>query len=195
MYSANLIRTTHLTGTSTDIGLFLGQVLRGNFTNAWKLGVLTSLAISFWLGSFVSFFAVLEFRGHALIFNAGLFFLIGILSIIYVVVVQNVTFWQAALGTWHWQKALDALNITIHSKNEGHNSKVHFMEVFDRMDVDRDGIIDSDELYLGLKASGMPISKKGSQALINAADGNCNGMITREEWKRLVLRSRGDETL
>jgi uncharacterized membrane protein YoaK (UPF0700 family) len=30
MYSANLIRTTHLTGTTTDIGLLLGQYFRGN---------------------------------------------------------------------------------------------------------------------------------------------------------------------
>ncbi len=30
MYSANLLRTSHLTGTTTDIGLFLGMALRGN---------------------------------------------------------------------------------------------------------------------------------------------------------------------
>ena len=32
-YSANLIRTSHLTGTSTDIGLIFGQMLRGNWKN------------------------------------------------------------------------------------------------------------------------------------------------------------------
>jgi hypothetical protein len=41
MYSANLIRTTHLTGTTTDIGLFFGQYVRvtrpacGNFKYWW----------------------------------------------------------------------------------------------------------------------------------------------------------------
>ena len=30
IYSANLLRTSHLTGTTTDIGLFLGMALRGN---------------------------------------------------------------------------------------------------------------------------------------------------------------------
>ena len=57
MYSANLIRTTHLTGTTTDIGLFIGMAVRGNRTNNWKLYILMSLATAFWIGSLVGFYA------------------------------------------------------------------------------------------------------------------------------------------
>ena len=39
-YTANLIRTSHHTGTSTDIGLIFGQMLRSNWKNYWKFKVL-----------------------------------------------------------------------------------------------------------------------------------------------------------
>ena len=41
-FSANLIRSSHLSGTTTDIGLIIGQKLRGTHTNTWKLRVLIS---------------------------------------------------------------------------------------------------------------------------------------------------------
>uniref|UniRef100_A0A6U0ENB9 EF-hand domain-containing protein n=1 Tax=Helicotheca tamesis TaxID=374047 RepID=A0A6U0ENB9_9STRA len=196
MYSANLIRTTHLTGTSTDIGLFLGQLLRGNFANTWKLGVLTSLAISFWLGSFTSFYAVMRYRGYALIFNACLFFLIGVMSIVWVKYVQHVSFWRAASGMWHWQKALNALNVTISERHKATKSYKHdFMEVFDQMDVNRTGSLGAEELYLALKASGMRITKKGAKALIDSADGDGDGKISKEEWMRVVLETQSSTVM
>jgi uncharacterized membrane protein YoaK (UPF0700 family) len=56
LYSANLLRTTHLTGTTTDIGLLIGASLRGNRVNEWKLWILIGLAVSFWTGSLVGFY-------------------------------------------------------------------------------------------------------------------------------------------
>mmetsp|Transcript_12493 Transcript_12493/g.17209 ORF Transcript_12493/g.17209 Transcript_12493/m.17209 type:complete len:478 (-) Transcript_12493:207-1640(-) len=190
MYSANLIRTTHLTGTSTDIGLFLGQMLRGNFANAWKLGVLASLAISFWLGSYVSFFAVTRFRGYALIFNACLFFIIGIWCIIFVKLVQNVSFWRAATGMWHWQKALDALNVS--GEKEIDESRDDFMEVFKKIDFNNDGCLEADDLYVALKESGMQVTKKGAMALVDAGDFDGDGKLSRDDWAQIVQQSSID---
>jgi hypothetical protein len=73
MYSANLIRTTHLTRTTTDIGLFIGQWVRGNHTNNWKLYILSGLAASFWIGSYIGFEASKFKRKYSLIFNTVFF--------------------------------------------------------------------------------------------------------------------------
>lgn len=77
-YSANLIRSTHLTGTTTDIGIILGQLLRGRRDNLWKLLVLVFLTLAFFLGSFSSYYAVQEWTHHTLFFNAALFLVIGV---------------------------------------------------------------------------------------------------------------------
>ena len=78
MYSANLIRTTHLTGTSTDIGLIIGQMLRGNWKNYWKFKVLVGLATFFWLGGFISFYSASWLMSWSLWFSAALFLMIGV---------------------------------------------------------------------------------------------------------------------
>lgn len=74
---ANLIRTTHLTGTSTDIGLIAGQMLRGHYKNAWKFKVLVGLASAFWFGGFVSFYSASALMSHSLWISAALFLTIG----------------------------------------------------------------------------------------------------------------------
>jgi len=53
-YSGSLIRTTHVTGTLTDIGLIMGQYTRGITENLWKLPVLLALVISFAIGGVLS---------------------------------------------------------------------------------------------------------------------------------------------
>ncbi|KAL3764452.1 hypothetical protein ACHAW5_000116 [Stephanodiscus triporus] len=100
MYTANLIRTSHLTGTSTDIGLILGQMLRGNWKNFWRLKVLVGLTSSFWVGGLISFYAATEFFHRALWFSAGLFFGIGMTHLAYVMLTQKVTLLQASFGKW-----------------------------------------------------------------------------------------------
>lgn len=48
------MRTTHVTGTTTDIGLFLGRRLVGNSDYMWKVQVLVCMYLSFFFGSFVA---------------------------------------------------------------------------------------------------------------------------------------------
>ena len=119
VYSANLLRTTHMTGTSTDIGLFLGQWMRGNKTNVWKLGVslhsgllcsvlydsacsqvLCLLALGFMLGSMVSYEGMQTFKSEALLFNACFFLVIGIGCTIYLMATYHINLWQATTGRY-----------------------------------------------------------------------------------------------
>jgi len=95
MYSANLLRTTHLTGTTTDIGLFIGQIVRGNCTNVWKLYILGGLAFSFWCGSLLGYYASSMFGRYSLVVNACFFFLVGIAIILYFIKEHNFTVWEA----------------------------------------------------------------------------------------------------
>jgi uncharacterized membrane protein YoaK (UPF0700 family) len=115
MYTANLIRTTHLTGTTTDIGLFIGQLIRGNTTNLWKLYILGGLATSFWLGSICGV-VVSDYIGRfALLVNAVVFFIFGFTIIIYFTLEHKFTLWEAIItGGTHFEKK--------NEKNEDINS-------------------------------------------------------------------------
>lgn len=53
-FSANLCRTSHFSGTTSDIGTLIGQLVRGNLESLPKLKVLCLLFASFWAGGFLS---------------------------------------------------------------------------------------------------------------------------------------------
>lgn len=53
----NILHTSHVTAASSDVGTYLGQILRGKVENVWKLKILGALIASFWTGGFVSMFA------------------------------------------------------------------------------------------------------------------------------------------
>lgn len=53
--TANLCRSAHFSGITSDIGTFLGQVLRGNKANLLKLKTFAILAACFWAGGYVSY--------------------------------------------------------------------------------------------------------------------------------------------
>ena len=51
------MRTTHFTGTTTDIGLLIGQIYPNNVKNAahfWKLKILTGLVVTWIVAGAVS---------------------------------------------------------------------------------------------------------------------------------------------
>mmetsp|Transcript_22051 Transcript_22051/g.33085 ORF Transcript_22051/g.33085 Transcript_22051/m.33085 type:complete len:402 (-) Transcript_22051:207-1412(-) len=183
MYSGNLIRSTHLTGTSTDIGLILGQMIRGNFANAWKCFILVSLATSFWLGGLISYFATREFESYSLIFNAVLFFAIGCGCILYLSIHNKISIWQAITGNWKWDAMLNAMQ----SKEGDEMDQEFLLGLFDRMDADGSGEIDEDELFEALKEAGLAgVTMKHVKFMMKAADDNGDGVISRDEWTALV---------
>jgi uncharacterized membrane protein YoaK (UPF0700 family) len=102
-----LIRSTHLTGTSTDIGIFIGQLLKGNVQNLWKLLLLIALSTSFWLGGFVSFYATSFFTHFSLLFNAGMFLLIGASLVLFIVVELHIPI-EAAITGKSWFNAFSS---------------------------------------------------------------------------------------
>ncbi|MGL5001118.1 MAG: YoaK family protein [Cetobacterium sp.] len=52
-YKGMVIRTTHMTGTVTDLGVVIGHCLRGNKENLWKLKYYSINIISFIIGAII----------------------------------------------------------------------------------------------------------------------------------------------
>ena len=82
------IRSTHLTGTWTDVGLLGGQLIgsaekRSDVAHWWKTKVLTSLILFFSAGTFVGTFAFRGLGAASLFFPASIILLIGTGALIY----------------------------------------------------------------------------------------------------------------
>ena len=82
-YSGNIMRTTHVTGTTTDMGLFLGRRVVGNTEYMWKFYVLVCLYSSFFLGSFLAGEAYPHVGKSKTWLNIVIFLFIGSLYVIY----------------------------------------------------------------------------------------------------------------
>ncbi|ACF14127.1 protein of unknown function DUF1275 [Chloroherpeton thalassium ATCC 35110] len=54
LYRGMIIRTTHVTGLITDLGILLGKALHGHKTDRWKFALDVSLVFGFLLGGFVA---------------------------------------------------------------------------------------------------------------------------------------------
>jgi uncharacterized membrane protein YoaK (UPF0700 family) len=82
-YSNNIIRTTHMTGSTTDIGIYIGHYINGNKEDIWKLKTLTISVFGFLIGSFIGTIAYQHFIHFALIFNIFISFICGIIHLTY----------------------------------------------------------------------------------------------------------------
>ena len=51
MFFGAFARTTHMTGTTTDLGIEIGKVLRGNTDNMWKIPFFITCIIIFIIGN------------------------------------------------------------------------------------------------------------------------------------------------
>jgi uncharacterized membrane protein YoaK (UPF0700 family) len=69
-YRGLILRTTHLTGLMTDLGVVVGMRIRGHSVPAWKIRVPAMLMLSFFLGGLVA--AYIHFSGYDSILIAGL---------------------------------------------------------------------------------------------------------------------------
>ena len=56
-YSGNAVRTTHLTGASTDMGIALGHILKGRHEEWWKVQMHGIAVVGFFIGGVLGFFA------------------------------------------------------------------------------------------------------------------------------------------
>jgi uncharacterized membrane protein YoaK (UPF0700 family) len=71
-YSGAIIRTTHVTGVFTDLGISLGHLLRGLPVDMLRLCVCFAVATTFLLGSAVGALLFERMREHALLIPAAL---------------------------------------------------------------------------------------------------------------------------
>jgi uncharacterized membrane protein YoaK (UPF0700 family) len=198
LYSANLIRSTHLTGASTDIGLFIGQLLRGNRTNLWKLLVLIALASSFWLGGIISFYATSQFAHYSLLFNAALFLLIGASLVFFLVHELHISVSAALMGTWMWKRVMNQVvekgmrTFTrggAHMASSDFYKSQHLSDYFDHINQEGDEVTEQ-ELLVALHAAGVKVSKESVKVLMRSADEDNNGSLSKDEWKKVARACR-----
>eukprot|EP01033_Poteriospumella_lacustris_P005170 gene5170-3689_t len=97
-YSGNVIRTTHMTGTATDVGLVLGRMVVGDWKEAWKLCILLPIFAAFFLGGLVSVFAFARLGNLSLLINVVVFFSIGLAYSFLVSLNLNIPLWKAFFG-------------------------------------------------------------------------------------------------
>ncbi len=93
-----------------------------------------------------------------------------------------VTVIAAAYGTKEWQRAKDALQ-----KPSG-NYEPDMMKLFDRIDTDQSGWIDSDELSSALDRVGVQVSRLSLESMARCADDILDGKISRAEWMHIGHR-------
>lgn len=84
-FSGAVIRTTHVTGILTDIGLVLGQAVFHHRTrkHLWKLKILCPLYMGFACGGLIGWFAYQICHVRALIFPCSLLAILGIAHLCY----------------------------------------------------------------------------------------------------------------
>ena len=82
-YSGAIIRTTHITGTMTDLGAMLGQRLRGHTIDNRKLGLYLLLSAGFMTGGLVGAYGFLHFRFNTLVLAIGITQLLALIYWVY----------------------------------------------------------------------------------------------------------------
>ena len=97
-YSGSLIRSTHMTGTITDIGLICGQYTRGVTKDLWKLPVLLTLVLSFFIGGVL---AVLDEGNKLSLLAAAIFYAILAVCVqFFIAKVRGIGLLSVMLGRW-----------------------------------------------------------------------------------------------
>jgi hypothetical protein len=183
-FSANLIRSSHLSGTTTDIGLIIGQKLRGTHTNTWKLQVLILLTLSFFLGGIVAFPASKYWGFHAIIVNVSVFTVIGIAACYDIVKQYGISTQEFLFGTqYKWEKVLQGLDIT---------TDAHILELIEKINFTKDDIITEEGLDTFFKQAGLHVNRKYLNILIADADTDGDGFLSKKEMFVVLQKTRFD---
>jgi len=83
-YSGNILRTTHISGSVTDMGLIIGRIFHGEKTNRWKIIINVVLVTSFFIGVCVASYTQDLLLDYQLFVNVVLFGLIGLCFTVFV---------------------------------------------------------------------------------------------------------------
>lgn len=103
-FSGAVIRTTHVTGILTDIGLILGQATFYPRTrkHLWKLKVLLPLYIAFCIGGFIGWFAYNILFIQAILVPCAVAGLLGIAHICYCKII--LMYKSQHVSKKHWKR-------------------------------------------------------------------------------------------
>lgn len=82
-YSSNIIRTTHLTGTTTDLGITIAHILKGRKDELWKLSIQMISIASFFCGGILGSYAFHRWNHYALFMNVIFSMSCGLIHIYY----------------------------------------------------------------------------------------------------------------
>jgi uncharacterized membrane protein YoaK (UPF0700 family) len=77
-YSNNIIRTTHLTGTTTDFGVTIGHIIKGRINEIDKLVLQLISIICFFCGGIFGTLAFYKYNHYALFFSSITSLIVGI---------------------------------------------------------------------------------------------------------------------
>jgi hypothetical protein len=83
-FSGNAVRTTHLTGASTDLGIAMGHILKGRQGEWWKVKLHGVAVLGFFVGGILGFFTYRRFRHSALLFNIGITTTLAVAHTLYI---------------------------------------------------------------------------------------------------------------
>lgn len=83
-YSKNLVRSTHMTGCTTDFGLIMGHALIGKDEETWKLPLLGCSIFTFFIGGIVGSWMYEMYAHYALLFSIILTIVAGIVHVVYI---------------------------------------------------------------------------------------------------------------
>jgi uncharacterized membrane protein YoaK (UPF0700 family) len=68
-YGTALIRTTHMTGTTTDLGVLIAHIIKGNRVQQWKLGLYLILIVCFLFGAIAGGYFYHQFQAYGLVIS------------------------------------------------------------------------------------------------------------------------------
>lgn len=97
-YSGNVVRTTHMTGLSTDIGITIGHVLRCHpKPERWKLKMYCPMLLFFFLGAAAGRAAYTACGRTSLLFPTVFLFILGISYVYYLALTRKQPFHKILL--------------------------------------------------------------------------------------------------
>ena len=82
-YSNNIVRTTHLTGTTTDLGITIAHLCKGRPEELWKLQLYTCTVLSFFCGGCLGCFAFFHWNHFALLLSIFFSMFCGSFHLVY----------------------------------------------------------------------------------------------------------------
>jgi xanthosine utilization system XapX-like protein len=105
-FSGAVIRTTHVTGILTDIGLILGQTVFHPRTrkHLWKLKVLVPLYVAFFLGGVIGWFAYKLLHVKAILLPCAVVGILGITHLCYCKII--LMYEKKQVNRKHWKRNL-----------------------------------------------------------------------------------------